>query len=666
MNPKLSIVIVNYNVKYFIEQALYAVQNAIKQVAGQVEVFVVDNNSYDESVALIKEKFSWVKLIENKENTGFAKANNQAIKLTKGEYVLLLNPDTVLKEDTLVKTINFMDEHPKAGGLGVKMIDGAGNFLPESKRGLPTPFVAFCKIAGLSTLFPKSKKFNRYHLGFLNNNETHEIDVLSGAFMLMRKNVLDEIGYLDERFFMYGEDVDLSYRIQLAGYKNYYFPHTTIIHYKGESTKKGSLNYVKMFYNSMSLFAEKHFSNGMANIYHTVIQIAIFGRAMLSLVNGLAKQLWKPVVDALIIFTGLFLIKEYWQTYIKQGVEYPEHLLLINLPLYICIWLISIFLSGGYDQPFRLKKLIRGVLVGTLLIAAIYGFLPEQLRFSRAIILLGAFATMFGTVLWRYVFHQLQPKRFPFFVNRFKRIAIAGSESEVQRVQQLLNEANIQYKFAGVIEAEDRLDEYTEDRLAEYVDQRLGDLDQIEDIIKSQALNEIIFCNKDVSSNTIINIMTSLPEQMSYRIVQPESNSIVGSQSKNMAGDLYAIDISLNIALPAQKRNKRVLDLAVCLITAMLLPILVFLIKQPLQFIKNWWQVVIGKYSWVGYALTNNGNHFKLPAIKRGIISPASPFLQAQKTINFHRVNYLYAKEYNTVTDLRLIAKSWKKLGTFI
>jgi len=652
---KLSIIIVNYNVKYFIEQALYAVQKAIPQVAGSVEVFVVDNNSYDDSVTLIKEKFSWVQLIENKENTGFAKANNQALKLAKGEYVLLLNPDTVLKEDTLSQTLNFMDETPDAGGLGVKMIDGAGNFLPESKRGLPTPFVAFCKIAGLSSLFPKSKKFNRYHLGYLSKNKVHEVDVLSGAFMLMRKSVLDEIGFLDERFFMYGEDVDLSYRIQLAGFKNFYFPKTTIIHYKGESTKKGSLNYVKMFYQSMSLFAEKHFSNGMANIYHTFIQMAIWGRAALSLFNGVLKQLWKPALDATIIFAGLFLIKSYWENYVKQGIDYPEHLLLVNLPLYICIWLLSIFLSGGYDNPFKLKNLLRGVVVGTLLIAAVYGFLPEHLRFSRAIILFGAAVATFGTAFWRYVLHQINPKQFPFFVNRFKRIAIAGSNNEAERVQQLLKEANIQFQYAGIIKPNKSN--------AEKIENNIGSINQIEEIIKNEALNEVIFCNKDVSSSTIINIMTSLPEQMSYRIVQAESNSIVGSQSKNFAGDLYAIDISLNIALPAQKRNKRVLDLSVCLVAAVLLPILVFLIKKPLQFIKNWWQVLSGKYSWVGYALYKGERNFKLPAIKRGIISPAIQLVQKNKSTNFHRINYLYAKEYSPIMDLRLIWKGWNKLG---
>ena len=255
---KLSIVIVNYNVEYFLEQCLHAVLKASKNIS--CEIFVVDNNSVDGSIAMLEEKFKNVKLICNKKNTGFSFANNQAIQQASGEYILLLNPDTVVEEITFEKVLAFMDEHKDAGGLGVKMLDGKGNFLPESKRGLPTPAVAFFKIFGLSRLFPKSKIFGKYHLGYLDKDKTHEVEILSGAFMLLRKTVLDKIGMLDEAFFMYGEDIDLSYRIVKAGYKNYYFADTRIIHYKGESTKKSSINYVFVLYRAMVIFAEKHFS----------------------------------------------------------------------------------------------------------------------------------------------------------------------------------------------------------------------------------------------------------------------------------------------------------------------------------------------------------------------------------------------------------------------
>jgi len=202
------------------------------------EIFVVDNSSVDGSTDMVRKKFPLVQIIANKENQGFAKANNQAIRKAKGEYILLLNPDTVVEDDTFSKVVAFMDSHPDAGGLGVKMVDGYGKFLPESKRGLPTPATAFYKIFGLSVLFPHSKRFSKYHLGYLDENKIHKVDILAGAFMLLRKSVLDKTGLLDEAFFMYGEDIDLSYRIMQAGYNNYYFPETRIIHYKGESTKK--------------------------------------------------------------------------------------------------------------------------------------------------------------------------------------------------------------------------------------------------------------------------------------------------------------------------------------------------------------------------------------------------------------------------------------------
>ncbi|HEX7585393.1 MAG TPA: glycosyltransferase family 2 protein, partial [Prolixibacteraceae bacterium] len=271
---KLSIVIVNYNVKYFLEQCLHAAQKAASKVSS--EIIVVDNDSVDGSCQMVEEKFPEVQLISNKENLGFSKANNQAIRISKGQYILLLNPDTVVEEDSFLKIVSFMDQTPEAGGLGVKMIDGKGRFLPESKRGLPTPEVAFWKMFGFSKLFPRSKRFGRYHLGYLDNNQIHEVEILAGAFMLLRRETLNQVGLLDEDYFIYGEDIDLSYRITRGGYKNYYFPETTIIHYKGESTKKGSINYVKMFYNAMIIFAKKHFSKGNARRYVLLINLAIY------------------------------------------------------------------------------------------------------------------------------------------------------------------------------------------------------------------------------------------------------------------------------------------------------------------------------------------------------------------------------------------------------
>ena len=288
---KLSIVIVNYNVKYFLEQALYSVKKACKGI--ESEIIVVDNNSVDGSCEMVKNKFANdVIFIENKVNLGFSKANNQAIKISKGEYILLLNPDTVVEETCFQKVIEFLDNTPDAGSVGVKMIDGSGKFLPESKRGLPTPTVAFYKIFGLAALFPKSKRFGKYHLGFLDKNKTHKVDVLAGAFMMLRKSVLDKIGLLDEDYFMYGEDIDLSYRVTKAGFFNYYFPDTTIIHYKGESTKKTSVNFVFTFYRAMIIFAQKHYSQKHAQTFGILINFAIYLRAAAAIIIRIAKNIY--------------------------------------------------------------------------------------------------------------------------------------------------------------------------------------------------------------------------------------------------------------------------------------------------------------------------------------------------------------------------------------
>jgi len=284
---RLSIIIVNYNVKYFLEQCLCSVTKACTGI--DAEIVVIDNNSSDGSKDLLSQKFPEVRYIWNKENIGFSKANNLALKQCSGEYILFLNPDTILPEDCLTQCLSFFQSQENTGALGIRMIDGAGNFLKESKRGFPSPATSLYKLAGLSKLFPHSKTFARYYLGNLTEYETQEVDVLAGAFMLVPKKILDEVGSFDESFFMYGEDIDLSYRIQKAGYKNYYFADSTIVHFKGESTKKGSLNYVRMFHRAMILFIQKHYKN--AGLFSLLMRIGIVCNALLSWIYSLSLKI---------------------------------------------------------------------------------------------------------------------------------------------------------------------------------------------------------------------------------------------------------------------------------------------------------------------------------------------------------------------------------------
>lgn len=273
---KLSVIIVNYNVKYYLEQCLYAVRAATAGM--EAEVFVVDNHSTDGSVEYLRPGFPEVTFIENKENLGFAKANNQAIRQCTGEYVLLLNPDTVIGEESLRSLFFQMDQDAKIGAVGVQMLNGHGVFLPESKRAFPSPWVSFCKLFGLSRLFPTSPIFARYALPYLSRKKTHKVDVLAGAFMLLRHEALDKVGLLDESFFMYGEDIDLSYRLVRSGYKNLYIPER-ILHYKGKSTKEGDTKYIKTFYEAMLIFYKKYYPHS-GWLMRILITLAISLRAV--------------------------------------------------------------------------------------------------------------------------------------------------------------------------------------------------------------------------------------------------------------------------------------------------------------------------------------------------------------------------------------------------
>ena len=292
---KLSVIIVSYKVKYHLEQCLDSVFRALSGIDG--DVYVVDNNSQDGSTEYLRRRFPQVHYIDNPDNSGFAKANNIALRLTNAEYVLLLNPDTFISEDTLHRCIKLMDSDKSIGGCGVRMLNQDGTFAWESRRGVPTPLTAFLHMSGLSRLFPRNKTIGRYHMTFLDEHKEAEIEILSGAFMFIRRSLLDKAGLLDETFFMYGEDIDLSYRLLQTGAKNYYLP-TRILHYKGESTHKNTFHYVKTFYNAMYIFFRKHYGH-YSWILSFPIKAAIFAKGTIEYIRRQLKRiLTKPLPDS--------------------------------------------------------------------------------------------------------------------------------------------------------------------------------------------------------------------------------------------------------------------------------------------------------------------------------------------------------------------------------
>lgn len=630
---KLSIVIVNYNVRHFLEKCLESVYQS--ETNFDFEVYVVDNHSVDGSVEMVARQFQKAHLLANKENLGFAKANNQAIRQSSGEYALLLNPDTIVKEDTFQKVVDFMDTHADAGALGVKMMDGKGHFLPESKRGFPSPKVAFWKMSGLSSVFKNSKTFNYYHQGHLDKNKTHEVDVLSGAFMLLRATALEQTGLLDEDYFMYGEDIDLSYRIKQAGYKNYYFADTDIIHFKGESTKKGSFNYVKMFYNAMIIFTKKHLSGSSAKNLTGLLQAAIYVRATASMLRrGLERIAW-PLLDVLMIFGALFGIKLLWENVVKEGVIYPTSYLLINVPLYIGLWLLAYFFKGGYDKPIRLGHIPTGIGIGTVMILAIYALLPEDLRSSRGMILSGAVAAVCLMTASRFIYYTLKNDLDTLF-HRHKRLLVAAEAVEYKRIQSLVEQADLHHELVGW--AGSRADNGTGNYLGP-----VTDIPEIADVLN---IDEIIFSVKDVSHRDIMEVMSKVGSRVEYKLISEGSDVILGSHSKHTPGELYTMELNFRLNQPGYRRVKRLTDIMGALIRLVLFPILIWFVADKAGYFPNTFQVLFGRKTWVGYAGTDVEG---LPQLKPGVRAVVD---DGASEIVKRKANVSYAKDYDWLGDL--------------
>jgi GT2 family glycosyltransferase len=649
---QLSVIIVNYNVRHFLEQALLSVRKACQGL--ETEVIVVDNHSVDGSVQMVRDVFPEVQLIANAHNPGFSVANNQAILQARGEYILLLNPDTIVEEDTFRKVIEFMDAHAEAGALGVRMLDGKGRFLPESKRSLPTPWVAFYKIFGLAALFPKSKRFGKYHLTYLSPEQTHEVEVLSGAFMLLRKSVLDEIGLLDEAFFMYGEDVDLSYRVIKAGYKNYYFADTSIIHYKGESTKKGSLNYVKVFYQAMLIFARKHFSRNHQQIFFLLIHIAIYLRASIAIANRVIRKVAFPFTEGIMIYGIIQGIKYYWETQHKyvEGGGYPMSFNLIAAPIYVLVFITFLILTGAYKKPYKTRTIVSAAFSGFVAIATVSYLFPE-INYSRAIVGLTSMFTVFVCIFNRFMITLLSKGKISLGDKVIRKAIIVGDVAEATRVSRMITK-DLEYsiEIAGIFNTDQTTHHHNE--------LVLGNLNQLEEAIDVFQAEEIIFCNKSLSTGRIIDEMSRLMRPgLSFQIVPPNADYLVGPNQIHTATRAGS---TLRLLLPENRRKKRTFDLIGSLALILLFPLNFWLYKKPVNALHNLWQVLTGKFHLIGYV---DGRNPELPKLKQGLLNMYHLVRKKNQRLQTDpsTLDSFYARSYSPELDMEILLRGFRLIG---
>ena len=640
---KLSVIIVSYNVKFFLEQCLRSCIKATQNL--EAEIIVVDNNSVDESTEMVKKKFPNISLIHNQKNVGFSKANNQAILKAKGEFILLLNPDTLVEEDAFEKATFFMSEEKEVGAVGVQMIDGKGEFLDESKRGIPDFQTSIFKFLGLHKFFPNSKILNNYYLGNLDKNKRHEVEVLVGAFMLIRRSVLDKIGLLDEQFFMYWEDTDLCMRIVKKGYKNYYLGDVKIIHYKGESNKRHTLSFTIGFNKSMLSFVKKHFSKHL--LFLPSIKVATIVKALIVLVRDFLKTFLLPIIDFSTMYFGMLFLTNYWG---DNFAPYPftETFTNLVLPSYIVVWIISLFFSGAYDKPFRISRVARGVIFGLLVIAAFSNFI-NVIRFSRVIIIVGGILVFSLFVVLRFLYRILSHQDMDIAEKRVINLLLLSEKVEFRRAEEIIANSKHNTQLIG------------------YLNQKgengaLGSFSEINEIIKKYKIDEVVFASFDISFKNIIKWLISLSEtSLNFKILPENSHFLIGSNSRETLGDYYSPDSNWELSKISNKRNKRVIDFIFSFLFLIFCPILMWFSNSPTLFLKNMIAILRAERTFVGF---NEKYESHFPNIRKGILFPTS-HLKREKfdSKEVRNINMRYAKDYSSRNDLYIIFKCINQLG---
>jgi len=568
---ELSIIIVNYNVKEFLQNLVHSLQKAVSII--NHEIIVVDNASDDGSVEFIREKFPQITLIVNQTNLGFSKANNAALKIAKGKFILLINPDTIVSEDTITKMIEFLNEHPDAGLAGCKILNPDGSLQLACRRSFPGPWTSFCKVTGLSTLFPKSKLFAKYNLTYLDENSTYEVDAISGSFMMMKREAYEKVGGFDEQFFMYGEDLDLCYRIQKNGYKVYYYPGTQIIHYKGESTKRSSLDETNIFYDAMHLFVKKHFSSFY--LAEIILRSAIGFRKFFAFL-GQRKLIITGIILDILFFNLSLIFAEKLYLRFTNWTGFPEFSYPLILIIPAAIHILIAALVGVYRKnSFSILRNSGAIIISFFIISSLTFFF-KQFAYSRAVVIITYIFLIISLAGWRIILKLFFKVGLEIAPSSKKTLIVGTNKTAIMIADKLQKKFVDDHIIQGLIG-------YSHKDIGNAVAgyEIVGSLDNINKLIIDKKINEVIFSPDELSYNQMMSIVShNTSTGVDFKLIGSNLDFLVGKASVSVLDDIPLIDLNLNISSPVSRFIKSLMDFTLGSFALIFIYPLIYLISK--------------------------------------------------------------------------------------
>ncbi len=654
----LSVIIVNYNVKDFLQSLLLSLDKALKNITH--EIIIVDNASTDGSVELIKNNFPQVTLIVNEENFGFSKANNLGLKISKGKYLLLINPDTIVSENTLSEMIMFFRKHPEVGLAGCKILNPDGTLQLACRRSFPGPWTSFCKVTGLSRLFPKSKIFARYNLTYLDENNSCEVDAVSGSFMMFTREIYEKIGGLDEEYFMYGEDLEYCFRIQKAGFKIYYVASTRIIHYKGESTKRSSIDETKIFYDAMHLFVKKHFSASF--FVEFILRSAILARGFISFLGKYKLIILAIFLDSLFFDLSLFTAEKFYKGY-KNWLGFPSENLIFIYTIPLLLQLIVSSLADVYkkDKLSIFRNLI-SILIGFLILTSLTFFF-KQFAYSRAVVLIAYSMFSLLIIFWRLIFRVFSKAGLLTEEIKQRRTLVIGIDDFSINVAKKLEGNSIKlYSVVGLISQ-------SFGKVGETIDgyKVIGSVENITKVIRDNKIIEVVFSASDLPYSQIMKIVSDCKNLgAEFKLVGKNLNYIVGKTSVDMLDDVPVIELSYNINNFPHKQIKFMFDYLLGFIILFFIYPFIYLIfnrkKQKtdlLKIILNVPSIFTGKVSFVGPKVTSESNSGFYKG-KKGLTGLW--YTEGEEKNKDEKLDIFYARNQNIWLDLDIIRRTLLKM----